>query len=268
MDGLDGRLCNIEGEISNLTALLKTTGSRRTSLETAADDDSSFSLSGHEQSDSEVSPSPPNRHIVRSHGDLVDRYHGPCTLFALCNEISATVISQQADWSTSLGKDGFQIRNGGYTSPRGGLIEQMLTRMCLDAGIEESFDLKQGQPPASLPPKRLLHMVQSQFFQNADYTTDIFLLENFSYNMERVYSQPLSPADEGWAICFNTIILLVLGTESTTPGSTRSQFVSPLLEIVSAALNNSRVLMSPKLVNVQALALLVSYVTTRNCTYR
>jgi hypothetical protein len=104
-------------------------------------------------------------------------------------------------------------------------------------------------------------MAQTQFFQQTDYATDIFVQSCFWSNVERVYSRPFTPADEAWAICFNTIILIVLGPESSNQDCDSlfgSQFVRPFLLTVRSALSNPRDLMAAKIVNVQALALLVS----------
>jgi len=133
--------------------------------------------------------------------------------------------------------------------------------MCFEAGIEDSFNLQSDHVTIRLPPKQFLLTIQTQYFQQADYTTDIFVQSCFWSNVERIYSRPFTPADEPWAICLNTIILLVLGSESIAEGNdplAGSQFAQPFLLTIRTALSNPRVLMAPKLVNIQALALLVS----------
>ncbi|KAL2012342.1 hypothetical protein VTN00DRAFT_5060 [Thermoascus crustaceus] len=131
--------------------------------------------------------------------------------------------------------------------------------MCLEAGIEESFDLPTDHINIRLPPKQFLLMVESQFFDQADYMTDIFVRSSFWSNVDRIYSRALRPADDAWAICFSTIILLVLGSECFARGNDQvlgSQFLEPFLSTIPAALSNSHILLAPKLINVQALALL------------
>lgn len=130
----------------------------------------------------------------------------------------------------------------------------------MEAGIESSFDVQPDPYPIRLPPKRFLVMVQTQFFQQADYATDVFVQSCFQSNVERTYSVFDPSVDEAWAICFNTIILLALASEMSTHETgppVGSQFARPFLSTVRTALSNSGVLMAPKLINIQTLALLV-----------
>lgn len=204
-----------------------------------------------------------DRHIVRSQGDLIDRYHGPCTLFALCKDFCDTILSErqmQGSPSSQSQPQQGEMQDG---AARNEELRGLLTGLYLEAQIEETFDLPPGYYPVRLPPKQFLLMAQTQFFQQCDYTTDIFVQSNFLSHVERIYSRPFAPADEAWAICFNVVILLVLGFENPNHGSNDSllgsQFVRPFLLTVRMALSNPRILMAPKLINVQALALLVSW---------
>lgn len=245
-----------------MNTLLKTNGNQRLFVETATEDECSGGLSANDPlgEDSPCLP-PTDRHIVRSSSNLTDRYHGPCTLFALCNEFSDTLLSVQRMQTPTSTNDESQ-RSKKHNKPAiNDANKDLLDQICLEAGIEESVDLQADRIPIRLPPKQFLLMAQTQFFQQADYATDIFVQTCFWSNMERVYSKPFTPADEAWAICFNTIILLVLGPESSTQDCDSligSQFVRPFLLTVRSALSNPRVLMAAKIVNVQALALLVS----------
>ncbi|KAI9652382.1 MAG: hypothetical protein M1831_006860 [Alyxoria varia] len=131
--------------------------------------------------------------------------------------------------------------------------------MCAEANTEDSFDLQPDQNPIRLPPKQFLMVVQNQFFQQADSVTDVFVQSAFRANVEHIYSRPVTAADEAWAIIFNTVILLVLGSEVSAGGAEPligSQFARPFLVTLRTALSNPRVLMATKLINVQALALL------------
>ena len=141
------------------------------------------------------------------------------------------------------------------------VVKDILSRMCAEANSEESFDLQPDQNPIRLPPKQFLMVVQNQFFQQADSATDVFVQSSFRANVEHIYSRPVTAADEAWAIIFNTVILLVLGSEVSAGGTEPligSQFARPFLVTLRTALSNPRVLMATKLINVQALALLVS----------
>lgn len=262
VDSLEDRLSNIEAELSFMNTLLKTNGNQRLSVETATEDACSveFSASDPLGGDSPCLPLT-DRHIVRSSSNLTDRYHGPSTLFALCNDFCDTLLPVQPTQTPTSATDESQRSKKHHRPAISDAAKDLLIHICLEAGSEESVDLQADSIPIRLPPKQFLLMAQTQFFQQADYATDIFVQSSFCSNVERVYSRPFTPADEAWAICFNTIILLVLGPESSSQDCDPligSQFVRPFLLTVRSALSNPRVLMVPKLVNVQALVLLVS----------
>jgi hypothetical protein len=262
VSGLEDRLSNIEGKLSSLTALLQTVGSQRPCIDVATDGESPISiLVGDQLHDDSPSLPPTDRHIVRGQGDSIDRYHGPCTLFALCNEFRNAVLSEQQRHSSPSTEDEAQQSRGEDKPTKSDALNDVLTRMCLDAGNEESFNLQSESRPIRLPPKQFLLIVQTYFFQWVGYETDVFVQSYFWSNAERIYSRPLTPADEVWVVCFNTIILLVLGSFGSTQGNDSlvgSQFALHFLLTVRTALNDPRVLMAPKLINVQTLALLVS----------
>jgi hypothetical protein len=244
-----------------MTNLLRTTGSQRSSIDLATEEEFPIDCPADDQlTDDTTSVPPTDRHIVRNQGDLIDRYHGPCSLFALCTSFCDTTLSEQRLQSLTPTKDE-PLPNEQGRSAGNEAVKDVVTRMCLDAGIEEPFDLPSNHIPIRLPPKQFLLMVQPQCLQQADYATDIFVQSSFWSTVERIYSRPFTPADEAWAICFNTIILLFLGSEISAQGNdplVGSQFARPFLMTVRTALSNPRVLMTPKLINVQALALLVS----------
>ena len=248
-------MSNIEGELSRLTTLLETSSSQ-------TEEESPITFPADDQFTKDT-PSllSKDHHIVRSQRDLLDRYHGPCTLFALCKEFYDATLSEQGTQTPFLAEDETQNSPKQDRQARNEAVKDLLARMCLEAGIEESLDLQLDPTPVRLPPKQFLLMAQTQFFQQADYATDIFVETCFRSNVERIYSRPFSAADEAWAICFNVIMLLVLGLELSSQGNdplVGSQFALPFLLTVRTALNNPRILMTPKLINVQALALLVS----------
>lgn len=253
---LEGRLGSIEGELSNLAMLLKTNGSRRSSVERPEEDESPlvFMDDDHFTENLATSPPPTDRHIIRSQGDLTDRYHGPATVFALCSQFSDMVLQEQ----------GVEAENPHLSQEHSQTTEALkdtLTRMCLEASLEEPFDINANQASIRLPPKQFLLMVQAQFFQHADHATDLFVQSHFCAVVEEIYSRPFTRSDEPWAVTFNTIILLVLGSEISSQSNDpliRSQFAMPFLTTVRTALSNPNLLMAPRLINCQTLALLVS----------
>jgi hypothetical protein len=223
------------------------------------DEGSPISISADEQlPDDTPSFSPTDHQIVRSQGDLTDRYHGPCTLFALCNEFcNAALLGQQGPPT----EDEAQQSRKEDSTTKIEVVRDVLARMCLEASTEEPFNPQSEYMPIRLPPKEILLIVQTYFFQWVGYETDVFVQSRFWSNTERIHSQPFTPDNEVWAICFNTIILLVLGSGGLTQGNdplVGPQFSLHFLSTVRTALSNYCVLMVPKLINVQTLALLVS----------
>lgn len=200
---------------------------------------------------------PPNRHIVRNRSNHQDRYHGPCTLFALCKELSGLLLSEPP----GLDIVPVDSTKTARISQEREAIKDVLTRICLDVAMDESLNLQQDYAPIRLPAKQFLMMVITQFFERADYATDIFVQSSFTSHMERIYDRNFSASDEAWAVCFNAIIVLVLGAESPIQGNDMllgPQFTQPFLFAVRTAISKPQVLMSPNIVNMQALTLLVS----------
>jgi hypothetical protein len=170
---------------------------------------------------------------------MVDRYHGSSSPFFLCNRFRVRILA---------------TRTTTESSP----LQDKLQNLCEVAGMTEPLPPCSDQYQIHLPPKQQVITAISHFFQHVDYTTDIFVQSNLLSNIERVYSQPTKPADDAWAICFRTIILLVLGMEISAQSRNAlfGDFACSLLPS-RAALVNSRLLMTPRLIHVQTLILLV-----------
>lgn len=182
-----------------------------------------------------------DRHVVHNETHSIDRYHGPCSLFTLCKEFHDDPAFSPADPNATTENDS--------------IIRVLLQEMCSEASQEDHLDIASEHVGICLPPRQFLNMVVGQFFRNADYTTDIFVQSSFQMHLERVYSRPLTPSDEAWAVCFNVIVLLALGKDKAATGN--DPFLQPFVQTLRMAVNNPRVFMAPRLVNVQALALLV-----------
>jgi hypothetical protein len=258
-------LINIEGDLSRLANLVKKNDSltgpvERTAEETASEN----STPDGKCAEDNPTLTPKDRHIVRDRDSFIDRYHGPGTLFSLCHNFRETTFTEQRRQYLPSDDEDISSHNDEREIFRGTEdVEDLLIHLCLEACPEE-FPLT-GQleyVPIRLPPKQFLLVIQAQFFHQVNYATDIFVQSYFLSNVERIYSRPFSPDDEVWAVCFKTIILLVLGFEVSPMQNNDSvfgsQFARSFLSTVRTALSNPRFLMSPKLINIQALDLLVS----------
>ncbi|RYP10951.1 hypothetical protein DL765_007954 [Monosporascus sp. GIB2] len=270
-DRLEGRLSTIEGELSWLTALYKSLDCRQGIDDCRSNGSVDENAIGTESplSGTPASESLANRRIIRG-----DQYHGPGTLVSLCCELKETILAKEKmvqpfEKSGSAAPSDVEgidqdnspsVRNDEQnTIPGGDTCTELLERLCFVASFEPPcLDIPE-HAAIRLPPKQLLLMVLPQFFSQVDYSTDVFVESHLAANIERVYSQSPTFTDDVWAICFNTIILLVLGSESSLRGSDPligSQFLLPFFHAMRAALHQAPFLTTSRLINVQALALL------------
>jgi hypothetical protein len=139
------------------------------------------------------------------------------------------------------------------------VVGSLVNRMLLDISTNDHMDFELGSghdDTVCPPPRQFLSVMLETFLKQADYSTDVFCHQTIYEAVERVYREPSSPASEPWALCFNLIILLALGIEHPVRGD--DPFVRPMLQAAHVAARKPSFFMSPRLVNVQALALLVS----------
>ncbi|KPM40052.1 hypothetical protein AK830_g6525 [Neonectria ditissima] len=238
-EALEDQLNSIQGDLSALTSLVKSGGAGR-SLPVQGEDwvREDFTHGG----DASSTAARKDRHIVRNEAYAIDRYHGPCSLYTLCKEFHDDPVFQAAGAAP------------GTPADTDVAVQVLLEQMCADASKEEHMDIPSEHSGICLPPRQFLNIVIGQFFKNADYATDLFVRSNFQVQLDRVYGHALSPADEAWAVCFNVIVLLAIGKDQTTQSN--SPFIQPFLQTLKMTVNNPRVFLAPRLVNVQALALL------------
>jgi hypothetical protein len=191
---------------------------------------------------------------------------GPYTLFTLCKDFCDTVVSYNLSEQENLHALGQSAKYNfleALEMPDSNLLSRHLDSLCREASIQNEIAwLEDTNRSVTLPPKQFLLMMQSQFFQNLDYSTDIFVQSHVTNQIEGIYGQQLVDSDgEAWAICFNIIILLMIGgvnSNDSVDGLDGGQFVEPFLSAVHAGVNNARILTLPRLINVQAVTLLVS----------
>ncbi|KAF9765870.1 hypothetical protein IL306_001795 [Fusarium sp. DS 682] len=198
---LEGQLHSIQNDLSDLTSLVKG-GSSVRSLSLPAEE---WIPENHPGTDW-VAISHTNRHIVRNTSQSLDRYHGPYSLYALCKEFQDDPLFCLSD---------------NNSSGQSAVSEQiMLQEMINEASNEPHLDMLSHPVGICLPPRQFLNLVVGPFFKNIDYATDVFLRSNFQPHIDRIYSQPIGPSDEGWAVCFNVIVLLGIKKEPTIQGNT------------------------------------------------
>lgn len=245
-DDIQDRLITMQGELSWLTETLKRSNvSERLESEPQKRprlDSPSCSSFSNETS---ISSAPTTaRHMVRDEATQIERYYGPFTL-----------IAQSRDFGTDLAP----LVDSSEEGFVGGLVNRMILDTTKSDDDDLDFDRKAGQQDISicLPPRQLLSAMLDTFFKQADYSMDIFCHSTVYEAIERVYKEPSSPSSEAWTLCFNLIILLTLGTERLVHSG--DPFVRPMLQEARAIVGKTSFFMSPRLVNIQALALYVSH---------
>ncbi|RYC64039.1 hypothetical protein CHU98_g2146 [Xylaria longipes] len=267
-DRLEYRLNSIESDLSWLTATLKQGGTQQLIANSGTGQTVDNNVADTESPQISGDVYTAKRRIIRSQDGQGGLHHGPGTLLSLCQELQDFVPLKEHSPQPNqehniavLNERGEEVANNTQSiSSVSDRRAQLLERICIIASFETPFDvLEPDRASMKLPPKQLLLMALPQFFSQIDHSTDIFVEARFMARVEAIYSQVLMPTDDTWAICFNTIILLVLGSESCTRGNDglmTSQFALPLFQAMRTALHQARFLTTPKLINVQALALL------------
>jgi hypothetical protein len=170
-----------------------------------------------------------------------------CSFLTLYDEFSNTINEVQR-------REGFDL------SPVGGdtTVKAVLSELLECISSNDPMEITPDGNSIVLPPKQLLSMACVPFFQSQDLSTDLFCKKRFRENVERVYSKsPLAPEDTAWAVCFDLIIILGLGVDQYDGSS--AAFLRPYLLNVIRAYAATSIFLRPGLINVQALALLVSH---------
>lgn len=237
-DDIQDRLIMMQEELSWLTATLKSNTAGRSEPEFERD---SPLVEAHGRGT--ATRMAPAGHVIRDEGTQIERYHGPWTLVALCRDFGADLASHAG------------ARHNEVVTA---LVERMLSELSRVDDNNLDLGAKPGEPDTGicLPPRQLLSVMLDSFLKQADYSTDIFSRQSIYEAVDRVYKEPSNPASEAWALCFNLVILLTLGAEH--PVRSDDPFARPMLQAVYATARKPDCFMLPRLVNVQALALLVS----------
>jgi len=125
---------------------------------------------------------------------------------------------------------------------------------------ENPICIEPHDSPVQPPPRELLAMACASFFQSEDTPLDIFQHSVFWTNVERIYSSNFSARDTAWAVSFCLIILLGLCSQQGENGLS-TDFSKPYRSTVIRSLGSTTLFLTPKLINLQTLALLVSSVS-------
>jgi len=139
-------------------------------------------------------------------------------------------------------------------------VTELLDELCHVGSTEHPICIESDNSPVELPPRELLAMACTSFFQPEDAPIDIFHQSVFWTNVDRIYSSTFSSHDTAWAVSFCLIILLGLCSSQGEHGQ-RTDFSKPYRSTVIRSLGSAVIFLTPKLINLQTLALLVSFLS-------
>jgi hypothetical protein len=243
VNGVKERLINIESHLGRLTVSIAQNMDQDNSCSTSSTRQASVGGSFDEEDGEDPSPYSDDctdLHVFHNQVDMVDYYHGPLSLFVLCKQFRSSALSV--------------ISNAECGAP----LQDMLQNLCERAGVLEPFPPFGDQPVINLLPKQQATTIIGHFFQHVDCVTDVFVKSNLLAHVERIYSQSIEPRDDVWAICLQAITVLVWGMEISAQAGNGlfGDFARSFLPS-RAALVSSRLLTTPRLINVQTLIILV-----------
>ncbi|RMZ90917.1 hypothetical protein DV736_g1849, partial [Chaetothyriales sp. CBS 134916] len=199
----------------------------------------------------------PRRAIMQF--DDVGRYYGLDSMYAWCVSFKDFVLREWGSRTSSKFSSPARDYDLSGEEEPSDLLSRCTSQLLKSAQSQDLLDVRTTNDQILLPPKQLLLMVHTRFFHQNDWSTNLFVRSRFWNSAERVYDHYSPSTDEAWAIVFNSIVLLSLGTETPVQGHDSlvdSQFAQPFFSTIRAAISNLNHLLAPKLVNVQALALL------------
>ena len=241
--GLDERLESMEKTLRELTDIVRD-GEQASSRPRKHDSRFASREASHSPSEiaiynRSVTPQPSNASSshIRSLG---------CSLLSFCQDFQDTINQVHHD-------NGF---NDSVLTGNGQDIKSLLLELFECASVGSFGELTYDGAAVVLPPKQLLSMACGLFFESQDLATDIFCKEHFWLNVERIYRRPFNAEDTAWVTCFDLIIILRLGADQSDSSS--KDFLRPFLLNVIRAYTSTTMLLKPKVINVQALALMVS----------
>lgn len=216
------------------------------------------------QTPPKLNQSPGRQHIVYD-ADGCERYFGSTSLASMVHEISECVLRP-------LSMDDSEDA-----------VSQSATIVCEQINLlsteEEHLELPQDGSTPSSPPLAMLDAMIDPYFAAINCYLPIWSKEQIRRLVDSDYSGKVHIEDRAHVICFSNMMLLTLTAKSlqararSTTHSTPYQagfsmdfeIIKPFLANAKRALQSLELLLSPRLINVQALLSLVR--SSRYCHY-
>ena len=188
-----------------------------------------------------------------------ERYYGSTSLASIVHELSESVLRPLSmDESEPIVSQG---------------AANVREKINLLLAEEESFALLHDGSRPSSPPLAMLDAMIDPYFSELNWHLPLWSKKKFRNLICSIYAGAAHIEDRAHAICFSNMVLLTLTAKSlqsraryaTQPSYRQSgssmdyDLIKPFLANAKRALQNLELLLSPRLVNVQALLSLVRY---------
>jgi len=261
----ESRLEQLERSVSEIQSSLELVISKISAHPPLPGSSSQVNLSTLPQKPDSWSPPPtPNklnqslgrRHIVYDVNGC-ERYFGSTSLASLVHEMSEFVLRPL---SMDEAEDA--------TSESAATVREKINLLSTE---EEHFELPQDGSPPSSPPLAMLDAMIDSYFAAINCYLPIWSKEHFRQLIDSAYTGKAYIQDRAHVICFSNMVLLTLTAKSlqsrarsatqSTPRQAGSSMdfdlIKPFLANAKRALQSLELLLSPRLINVQALLSLV-----------
>ncbi|KAF2098709.1 hypothetical protein NA57DRAFT_56355 [Rhizodiscina lignyota] len=204
-------------------------------------------------------------HHVLSSGANKELYYGPLSLFSIQCKAEKSLLELQK--SDSIADDQLQHCLDIFAKLKANLVE----KSCFGRPTKQSNDAYM-----QIPPKGLLKASLALYFSRYHWRAPIFDENKLRERVDLIYDNPSDPSRNAMAVICNCIVvrsltiriedsLLTSGDSGHSNGLGMDvEFVKEFLEHARSGLDNSDLVFQPRLLNVQALILLM----TVGCLFR
>ena len=287
MAGLGSRLKTIHGttatlvqKMDDLTTFLKRNDGQRTSSPSSKPDELCslrYSELGNKLPDNSSAPSNAfnftNPHVVVDNSNEV-YYYGACSTVSLFAD-ARSAVNQLLAYNQRLMSEQLFAKSNGHTSTTSivypaldtpPLTTLLRTYKSYHLPDPRRQDLGSDGEPLSLPPQSLLQSCLDFWYANTELEMPLFEKSTLLGAMQQQCSD--SQRDDAWTLCFNNIILQSMSRRSkfmysdADDNDMSGSIFESLMMNVKRALQDLTRFARPRLVNVQAMVLLVRFFVT------
>ncbi|EWC43735.1 hypothetical protein DRE_07395 [Drechslerella stenobrocha 248] len=156
-----------------------------------------------------------------------------------------------------------QAGHGNIPSSAAGVVEAigaLRTLKGLDSNIasllpyDGYMELKMGGRDYIAPSREEAIRLIDNFFERINKFFPLFRYDSFMKNVNRMYEKPSAMSDRGWLVCFNNVLLFSLyGMGTNKKEDIQIALVEKYFYNSWAAFDDVSILLTPNLINVQAL---------------